>query len=168
MLNRASRHALFWILLVLAAIVAGVATAQGEEEPANRPEPVHTDAAELEQAAVDTARAFLREDATAARNAMDRIEGATRRLDHERDAALGEELLNFEQAFHVTLDRSRELAGKQRLEDAFNHFVWVQRACVSCHGIARDQGLLPSGPLRSASHGDSGSPNPESGSKPSQ
>ena len=168
MLNRTGRQPLIFVLLVFAAIAAMTAVARGAGESADPPAAVHTDAAALEQAAVDTARAFLLEDAEAAREALDRVEGATRRLDRERDAALGDDLLTYEQGFHVTLDRAREMAGKQRLEEAFNHFVWVQRACITCHGIAREQGLLPAGPIRSASRGDSESPNPASEARPSQ
>lgn len=169
MLNRTGRQPLTWVLLVLVAVSAVVGMAQGEEEdPADRPPTVHTDAAALEQAAVDAVRAFLREDAAAAREALDRVDGATRRLDRERDAALGDDLLTYEQAFHVTLDRAREMAGKRKLEESFNHFVWVQRACVTCHGIAREQGLLPADPISSASREDSGSPSPASEAKPSR
>ena len=152
--------------LLLSVAVARQSAAPDEDDPGGAPRPVHVDAAALLEAAGEATRAFLREDAVAARAALDRMEHSTRRLDRERDAGFGSDLLTYEQAFHVTLDRSRESAGKGQLESAFNHFVWVQRACVTCHGIARDQGLLPEGPLSSASPADSGSPSPASGATP--
>jgi len=71
------------------------------------------------------------------------METATRRLDREADEAYGSDLITYEMAFHVTLDRAREFAVRRDLENAFHQFVWVQRACVTCHGLAREQGLLP-------------------------
>jgi hypothetical protein len=106
-------------------------------------QPVHRDAQALEDGVLEATRAFLREDAPAFRAEMDRMEAATRRLDREADAAYGPDLLTYEQAFHVTLDRAREFAARGDLENAFHQFVWVQRACVTCHGLAREKALLP-------------------------
>ena len=59
------------------------------------------------------------------------------------------------------------------LEDAFNQFVWVQRACVTCHGMAREKGFLPARKPpeqdpSSASPADSESPNRSSATIPSR
>jgi hypothetical protein len=105
---------------------------------------IHRDARALEDATLAVTRALLREDAEAARNALDLMARHTRRLDRLEDEALGSDILSFDHGFHVTLGRSRELAGKGNLEEAFNQFVWVQRSCVGCHRLAREQGLLPS------------------------
>lgn len=139
---------ILFVLVCLAALAGPVSGQQPEGESAGgTPPPVHRDAVVLERSSLETVRSFLREDSVAACRALEQVEENTRRLDRLVDAAYGEELIIYEQAFHTTLDRARELAGKGRLEDAFNQFVWVQRACIVCHGIAREQGLLP--PLES-------------------
>ena len=140
-----------WILSVLVFLAALASPAGGQppegESNGEELQPVHRDTVVLERSSLEAIRSFLREDPVAARRALDQVDRNTRRLDRFADAAYGEEMIVFEQAFHVTLDRARELAGKRRLEDAFNQFVWVQRSCIVCHGLARKQGLLP--PLES-------------------
>lgn len=139
-------HGIAWVVLMAVLVLPVPAsddppgestTAGGEAMPK-----VHLEPSELVDGAVEAVRAYLLEDAPAMRAALDRIEQATRRLDRERDEALGSDLIIYEQAFHETLDRAREASIRGQLEEAFNQFVWTQRACVTCHGIARDQGLL--------------------------
>ena len=147
-----------WVLLgaAMALSAAGGPPGSAEREASGAVPAllVHRDPREVLEGTVEAARAYLLEDATAMRAALDRIERATRRLDRERDAALGKDLLVYEQAFHETLDRAREMSGKGDLEKAFNQFVWTQRACVTCHGIARDEGRLPPAPLSSGQHAE--------------
>jgi hypothetical protein len=145
-------------LLVLGCVLAAALGIAGDAEPpeaspdpAEQPVRVHSDPDELVNGAADAVRAYLLEDSRAMRAALDRIERSTRRLDPTRDEDLGEGLVRYEQAFHETLDRAREYSIKGRLEDAFNQFVWTQRACVTCHGIAREQGLMEPGPVAPAS-----------------
>jgi hypothetical protein len=88
-------------------------------------------------------RGFVEEDPVAVREALDRLKEHSPPLARERDAAYGHEILSFDQAFHVTIDRSREHAMAGYMEDSFNQFVWVQRACITCHGMAREKGFLP-------------------------
>ncbi len=105
--------------------------------------PIHNDPQALEDAVLEALRAFLHEDAAAMRRSFDLMEESTRRIDRETDAAYGSEIINWEQGFHGTIDRGREMSGKGRLEDAFAQLVWAQRACVGCHQVARKQGSLP-------------------------
>lgn len=134
-------------IVLLSALVVLLARAAGdppaEETVSPVPPSVHLDVRALEEGVLEATRAFLREDPAAFRRGLDRMETATRRLDRETDAAYDSDLIIYENAFHVTLDRAREYAIRGDLENAFHQFVWVQRACITCHGLARDQGLLP-------------------------
>lgn len=132
-------------LLVPLALFAQAASRQpaGDQESASEPSPVHRDARALEDGVLEATRAFLREDAAAFRAGLDRMDAATRRLDREADAAYAPDLITYERAFHVTLDRAREFVARGDLENAFHQFAWVQRACITCHALAREQGLLP-------------------------
>lgn len=105
-------------------------------------ERLHGDAKNIEQAVLDATRAFMREDSAAARKALDRLANESRELAPEDDARYGSAVLNYNRALRVTLDRARESAGKGELEPAFDQFVWVQRTCRICHGLARERGLL--------------------------
>lgn len=134
--------AILLVPLVLFAQVAGdhpADTARSVDEL----QPVHVDTQALVQGVLEATRAFLREDAVAFRAGLDRVETATRELDREADAGYGSDLIIYEQAFRVTLDRARELAARGKLESAHRQFGWVQRSCVTCHGMARERGLLP-------------------------
>ena len=112
-------------------------------------------------------RAFLVEDGVTARAELDALKRESPPLDRDRDAVYGSEILSFDQAFHTTIDRAREYALAGRLADGFNQLVWVERACVTCHGMARKQGLLAT-PASSASPADSGSPSRSSAPTPSR
>jgi len=137
----------WWVLIpTIGVLISGGVPAEPLDEGASQPRPVHRDPAALVDAALQTTRAFLMEDAGAARRSLDVLKEATPPLHRERDAVYGSEILSFDQAFHVTIDRAREHSTAGRLEDAFNQYVWVQRACVSCHGMARAQGFLPQDP----------------------
>jgi len=151
-------------LLFAAALVTAIARADDPagETPAG-PRPVHVDAPRVVEHVLGATRAFLAEDGAAAREQLDALKRESPPLDRERDEAYGHEILSFDQAFHVTIDRSREFATAGKLEDAFNQFVWVQRACVTCHGMARERGFLSS-----ASPVDSGSPSRSSATTPSR
>jgi hypothetical protein len=144
------------VALVVALIASLVAMGAGDEAPADEKatptRSVHKDAAVVVESVLDATRAFLAEDPVAARRALDRLAEQSPPLDRERDAAYGSEILSFDQAFHTTIDRSREYASSRRMEDSFNQFVWVQRACITCHGMARTNGFLsPDDPVEEAS-----------------
>jgi hypothetical protein len=132
-------------LLVPVALFAQAASREPAADPESASEllPVHRDTHSLEDGVLDATRGFLREDPAAFRAGLDRMEAATRRLDREADAAYDSELITYERAFHVTLDRAREFVARGDLDNAFHQFVWVQRSCLTCHQLAREQGLLP-------------------------
>jgi hypothetical protein len=132
-------------LATLAATLAisGIGTDPGGEPSSQGLKPVHYDALALEDAVLGAMRAFLREDTAAMRRSFDRMEESTRRLDREKDQAYGSDLITWEEGFHGTIDRGRELSGKGRLEDAFDQLMWSQKACVGCHKVARKKGFLP-------------------------
>jgi len=144
---------------------------EGDETPAPA-RPVHRSAEELVEHTLGATRAYLAEDGATMRAELDSLNAASPPLDRDRDEAYGHEILSFDQAFHITIDRSREFATAGRLEDAFTQFVWIQRACLTCHKTAREKGLLPEpagthpGDASSASPSDSGSPSRSSGETP--
>jgi len=122
-----------------AVLVLLLALAVRAQEPA--PQPVHRDSAKLLEAVGDAARAHAIEDLAAMGTALDRIDANTRPLGDADRAVYGARTVNYDQAFHVTLDRARQLLAGGDLENAFNQFVWVQRACVVCHADARESGV---------------------------
>ena len=100
------------------------------------PDP-HTDPRALEQAVLDATLAFLREDAAAARAALDRVEAGCQRLADRDEAA--PELRTYDRGFHSAVDIARELATRGNIDESFHHFTWVQRGCRSCHRLAREE-----------------------------
>jgi hypothetical protein len=132
-------------LAPLAGLFALAAIA-GTPEPA-RP-PFHQQPQAVLEAWLAANRASLREDAPAAREALDRLERACRRLAPEEVDSHGSELVAVDKAYHATLSRAREFAGAGELTQAFDEIVWISRTCRSCHEIARREGRLPaSGPI---------------------
>src|SRR5262245_30901587 len=103
------------------------------EEP--KPQPLHVDTAALERALADTVLAVSRGDAPAMRAGLDGLERSCRRT--RDDEALPKQVLTFDTAFHLTLDRARELAGSGDIEHAAQQFCWIQGACRKCHEQAR-------------------------------
>ena len=136
-------------ILVASLTMVGSTNALPPEDESGEPRAVHADAQAVIEGVLKVTRAFMEEDSTAARAALDGLKEQSPPLLRGRDDAYGHEMLSFDQAFHVTLDRSREYTLAGRMEDAFNQFVWVQRACITCHGMARKNGFLPSLPQNS-------------------
>lgn len=145
--------------------------------PARAPAPAHPNPSALEGALLEATRAFMRSDAPGALAALHRIEDGCRRLSPEESPAYPEVLVGYDRAFHLTLDTVRELAGRRSLEESWEQFVWIQRGCRVCHGLAekngvtgtpRPSGVQKSAPFSSSSPGDTGSPNQRSGSTPSR
>jgi hypothetical protein len=131
------------LLLVFSGSLATDDGVPTHEEQFTRSRTVHTDSVALVQRSLDTTRAFLAEDPAAARTSLDSLKKLTPPLDRELDEPFGSEMINLDRAFHVTIDRSREFATAGRQAEAFDQFVWVQRACIKCHGLAREAGRLP-------------------------
>jgi hypothetical protein len=134
--------------MVVAALVllgaAPQATRTPDVEPAQeRPAPLHSDVAALERAVVDTTLAFVREDCKAAREALLRLDAGCRRLSLDESPAPPQDVRLYDQAFHKTIDLAREFLMGEQLERAFDQFVWAQRACRTCHDMARADGLMP-------------------------
>jgi len=148
-LRRASGVAALLLALPLLAVDEGDSAA-----PPVRP--VHDSAKAVVEHVLGAARAFLAEDGATMRTELDALDAASPALDRERDEAYGHELLSFDQAFHITIDRARESATAGRLEDAFNQLVWVQRTCVSCHRMAREKGWLPGPAKTTPAEGEAG------------
>lgn len=136
--------ALVGALLRACAASSGV-SAETEVPPAAGPvpAPIHGQGSSLEQAVLDASLAFLREDAASAIAAMDRLEGTCRRLSREGDPVIHRDVLLYDQALHAALAKSRDLAERGDVAQAFDQFVWVQRACRQCHQMAREHGLIP-------------------------
>jgi len=157
--------------LLLAAAVAWAAAVdeppQGAPSATQPPRRVHASASGVVERVLGATRAFLAEDGAAARVELDALKRESPPLDRDRDAVYGWEILSYDQAFHTTIDRAREYALAGRVADSFNQFVWVERACVTCHGMARTKGLLAP-PASSASPADSGSPTRSSAPTPSR
>lgn len=128
-------------LLVLGAVSAVEVEPVGESEPGAQA--IHVSTAKIEQALVAATVAFLRENSRDARSALDVIHENSRTLHPDEVDVVGSDVLAYDRAFHETLDRSRELAGAGELDAAFDQFVWVQRACRTCHALSRERGLMP-------------------------
>jgi len=127
-------------LVVLGAVPASDDELAGVSEPGVRA--VHADTAKVEQALLAATLAFLRENPAEARSALDMIHRNSRALHGDEVGVVGADVLTYDRAFHETLDRSRELAGAGEIDAAFNQFVWVQRACRTCHALSRARGLM--------------------------
>jgi hypothetical protein len=100
---------------------------------------MHADPPALERAVVDATLAFIRADAAAAREALDRVEAGCRRLGRDDVPRVTEDVVVWDQAFHKTVDLAREHAAAARIEKAFDQFVWVQKACRTCHTLSRQE-----------------------------
>jgi hypothetical protein len=124
------------VLAVAAMLWLPAGTGRGEEAA---PRPVHEDGAALERALQDTVLALARGDAPGMRSGLDALEHGCRRT--RDDEPIPKQILLFDTAFHLTLDRARELAGAADIEHAAQQFCWVQSACRKCHEEARKDGL---------------------------
>jgi len=131
------------VTVILALAVVGMAGLLSAEEPTQDAEavPVHKDSTQLLSAVEAGARAHVTEDLSAMLEALDRLEANTRELTDEDKSTLGSDLVVYDQAFFATVRKSRAFALEGSLDGSFNQFVWVQRACVVCHGIARKAGM---------------------------
>jgi hypothetical protein len=134
---------------VVTGIVAGLALSgvprlEIAEEPLKvqpRPVPVHADAAEFENAFIDTIRAFVRSDLGAARAALDRMEAGCRRLESDEASPYPQSVVDVDRAFHSTLDKAREYAIKGHEDRAFEQLYWIEKACRMCHDVGRTEKL---------------------------
>jgi hypothetical protein len=135
------RSRLLLVLALACALVAVAGPGRGEEAAPEPPKAarLHADAAELERALAETIVALSRDDAAAMRAGLDRIERACRRT--RDDEPLPKKVLTFDVAFHLTLDRARELAAAKDVEHAAQQFCWIQSACRKCHAQARQDGI---------------------------
>jgi len=129
--------------LVASLAIVGASDVPSGEDGSAPPRAVHVDAQAVIESVLKATQAFMAEDPVGAGAALDGLKRQSPPLDRERDDAYGHEMLSFDQAFHITIDRSREYARAGHMEDSFNQFVWVQRACITCHGMAREKGFLP-------------------------
>jgi len=122
-------------LVLLIALLAGLAE---EPTPAPRhlPSP-HPDGKAVEQAVLDATLAFLREDLSAARPALDRIEAGCKRQREDDREVYGGEIATYDRAFHAALDVSREMASAGDLPRSWEQFMWVTKGCRACHALAR-------------------------------
>ena len=127
------------------ALLVGSVPAEEPAPPAAVPAPipVHQPGAQLEQAVTDVVLACLREDAAAAFEAMERLDGACRKLSAKEDPTLSHGIIVYDQALHTALERSRGLVRTKHVTEAFDQFVWVMRACRQCHEMARRDGKGP-------------------------
>jgi len=131
-------RALTRFMLGLMAVTALIAAGAETPEPA----PIHRDGAAMEKAALEVVRAFLRDDGEAAGKWLNAMEKNSRRLHPERDEAYGSKIVNYDQSFHLTIDRAREVIVIGDIDRAFDQYKWTQRSCIDCHRQARQQGLL--------------------------
>jgi hypothetical protein len=139
------------ILVILAAVAAastaGWFVASEPDEPVAAPK-VHRDGKALGRATLEAVGALLRDDAATAKQALERVEAACRRLAPEEDATFGPGSRTLDQALHMVLGKTREHVGTGELDRAFDEFWWAQRTCRECHALARERGFLPAeGPL---------------------
>lgn len=116
---------------------------------------VHGSGRELERAILDAALAFLREDPAGAKRALDGVAASFPGLRVEDEERFGQAVVDYDEAFRVTVNRAREMAGAGALDASFDQFVWIQRTCRICHEQARGAGFDVATP-RDHSSGHSG------------
>ena len=141
-------------MIVATALLLGAAPPgtppTGTEPPADRPAPIHSAGAALERGVVDATLAFLRSDARAVREALDRIAAGCRRLRRDDVSAWSEDVVVYDEAFHKTVDLAREFAAAEEMDKAFDQFTWAQKACRTCHEIAKNAHPAAKVPLPAA------------------
>lgn len=133
------------LLVVLAGAVAtypGSSPSDGSDSDAVSPR-FHEDPEGVEQAVLEATLALLREDLTAARRALDRVERGCARLTSDDDPRLPGSVIAWDQGFHRHLDTAREMALRGDLDRMFDAMDWLQRGCVGCHRRASEEGLRP-------------------------
>jgi len=118
--------------------------------------PVHQDAPAVEQAVLDATRAFLHDDPSAARTALDKLSESCRRMSRDEIPGWAEPVVNEDIAMHAALDRAREFAARGNIDDAVSSLVWVERTCRNCHALR----------ATTTSPADIGNPSRPSGLKP--
>ncbi len=102
----------------------------------------------MARAAGAASAALLRDDPLAARQALQELQAACRSLAPEEDERFGRGFRSSDQALHLVIGNTISLVVAGELDRASDEFVWVQRTCRHCHGLARAQGFLPAkGPL---------------------
>jgi hypothetical protein len=106
----------------------------------------HPDPRSLEQAVLDATLALLREDASSARRALDRIEEGCARRTVEEDPTLSWQVAAWDEGFHRQLDTARELAKRGDVDGTYDTLAWLQRGCRGCHRQARLDGRIPAAP----------------------
>jgi hypothetical protein len=133
---------------LLLAMSLSLGAAPPETPPSDDPaaaarfEKVHPDLPALERAVVDATLAFIRADSRAAREALDRVGAGCRKISREETPTkLLEDVMLYDQAFQKTVDLAREFATGGQLERSFDQFVWAQKACRTCHGLAVKAGI---------------------------
>jgi hypothetical protein len=134
----------FMLMLLLVTGAAASNLEKPESDPAPPcPAPLHEDGEELEAAALEVTRAFLRDDGETALRWLETMERNCRRLHREKDAAFGAKIVDYDQTFHLTVDRVREIIrATGNMERAFDQYKWTQKSCIDCHALARERGLL--------------------------
>jgi hypothetical protein len=128
-------------------LAAGLDVASGSGEAAAG-QPLHTDKAVVAEAYLAAATAFVHDDLAAAKEALARIAGATRRLMPEESARFGSGIVDYDRAFHATLNATRSFLNQGDGKQAFEQFYYVQMGCRVCHGLARERGLVGPQPSR--------------------
>lgn len=135
-------------------LLAAVAAAS----PAPAPAPIHTDAAAIERGMLDATKALMRGELKSARAALDTVEHSCRQIEYGEKPPWSKDVVEQDMTLHRALSRARESAARDLWEDTASSMIWVERSCRDCHAL-RTTSASPSG---------TGSPNPPSGSTPSQ
>lgn len=131
------------------ALLCFVARASEEGQPAAvstvETTRIHASGNEFERKMLDAILACLREDSAGTVDALDQLDAACRRLSPSTPG-VSHGILVYDQALHISLAKSRELADRGELAKAFDEMVWVSRQCFKCHQVARNEGQLPGVP----------------------
>jgi hypothetical protein len=139
------RAPIVWIVALgsLLALPAGSDDA-GTASLSSAPRPLlHADSAALERSLLDATLGIAKDDTKMLRAGLDGMEKACRRL--KDDESFPREVRNYDSAFHLTLDRARELAGAGDIEHSAQQFCWIESACRKCHEQARKAAIRAPG-----------------------
>ena len=130
-------------LVLLGGVLFGAVAVSGLEPETNDagsvPAPVHD--GDLLERSIELSRALLSEDAAAAYEAARRLHAGCRVLMPEDLDHYGSAIRSIDKTFHAALLQTRELIAQGQVEEALGQQAWVERSCLICHRLAREQAL---------------------------
>ena len=141
-----SRSAIGWIAIFSLVALGCAAAVAGGDEPAagtaaSSPPPIHPEPGLAMERLIACTRAAVREDREALLEALDGIEEVCRNIYDPEDERYSSRMIEFDWAFHRTLEMARKLTAEGDMAKGFEQYQWVERGCRLCHVQAAKEGL---------------------------